>query len=70
MRVGAISMDRGADVFVLVDSVIRQHGIHPSEQVRSLLASAAEQRMREHGEALGVAVPRAMSALVAAAQRR
>ncbi len=70
MGVGAIALDRGADVFGLVDSVIRQHGIHPSEQVRSLLAAAAEQRMREHGEALGVAVPRAMSALVAAAQRR
>jgi hypothetical protein len=70
MGVGAIAMAGGADVFGLVDSVIRQHGIHPSEQVRSLLAAAAEQRMREHGEAFGVAVPRAMSALVAAAQRR
>ncbi|MEI6224785.1 MAG: hypothetical protein WCS72_08520 [Deltaproteobacteria bacterium] len=58
------------DVFDLVDAVIRKHGIHPSEQVRSLLAAAVEQRMREHGEALAIAVPRAMSALVSAAQRR
>jgi hypothetical protein len=53
-----------------VDSVIRQHGVHPSEQVRSLLAAAAEQRMRERGEAFGIAVPRAMAALVTAPQRR
>jgi hypothetical protein len=38
--------------------------------VRSLLAAAAEQRMRERGEAFGIAVPRAMAALVTAAQRR
>jgi len=70
MGVGAIAMDPAGDVFGLVDSVIRQHGVHPSEQVRSLLAAAAEQRMRERGEAFGIAVPRAMAALVTAAQRR
>ena len=69
MGVGATSI-HPAGVFGLVDSVIRQHGILPSEQVRSLLAAAAEQRMREHGEALAVAVPRAMASLVTAAQRR
>ena len=70
MGVGTMAVDRGAAVFGLVDAVIRQHGIHPSEQVRSLLAAAAEQRMKERGEAFGVAVPRAMAALVTAAQRR
>ena len=70
MGVGAIAMNPAGDVFGLVDSVIRKHGIHPNEQVRSLLAAAAEQRMREHGEALGIAVPNAMAALVTAAQRR
>ena len=70
MGVGAIAMHPAGDVFGLVDSVIRQHGIHPNEQVRSLLAAAVEQRMHEHGEPLGTAVPRAMAALVTAAQRR
>ena len=70
MGVGAMTMDPAGDVFGLVDSVIRQHGVHPNEQVRSLLAAAAEQRMRERGEAFGIAVPRAMAALVTAAQRR
>lgn len=71
MGVGAVTMESaGGGVFGLVDSVIRQHGVHPSEQVRSLLASAAEQRMRERGETFGIAVPRAMAALVTAAQRR
>ncbi len=70
MGVGAMAMSPVGDVFDLVDAVIRKHGIHPSEQVRSLLAAAVEQRMREHGEALAIAVPRAMSALVSAAQRR
>jgi hypothetical protein len=70
MGVGAIAMNSAGDVFGLVDSVIRKHGIHPNEQVRSLLAAAAEQRMREHGEAFGTAVSNAMAALVTAAQRR
>ncbi len=70
MGVGAIAMDPAGDVFGLVDSIIRKHGIHPNEQVRSLLAAAAEQRMREHGEAFGIAVPNAMKAIVIAAQRR
>jgi len=70
MGVGAMAMNPVGDMFDLVDAVIRKHGIHPSEQVRSLLAAAAEQRMREHGEAFAIAVPRAMSALVSAAQRR
>jgi hypothetical protein len=70
MGVEARAMNPVVDVPGLVDSIIRQHGVHPSEQVRSLLAAAAEQRMREFGEALGTAVPRAMSALVTAARRR
>ncbi len=70
MGVGAMAMDSGEAVFVLVDAVIRQYGIHPSEQVRSLLAAAAEQRMKERGEEFAVAVPRAMAALVPAARRR
>jgi hypothetical protein len=70
MGVEAMSMVPVTDVSGLVDSVIRQHGVHPSEQVRSLLAAAAEQRMREYGESLGTAVPRAMAALVTAAHRR
>jgi hypothetical protein len=70
MGVGAIAMDPAGDVFGLVDSIIRKHGIHPNEQVRSLLAAAAEQRMREYGEAFGIAVPNAMKAIVTAAQRR
>jgi hypothetical protein len=70
MGVAAMAMNPVGDVFDLVDAVIRKHGIHPNEQVRSLLAAAAEQRMREHGEAFGIAVPRAMAALVSAAQRR
>jgi len=70
MGVEVMAMSPVVDVPGLVDSIIRQHGVHPSEQVRSLLAAAAEQRMREHGEALGTAVPRAMAALVTAARRR
>jgi hypothetical protein len=70
MGVEALAMHPVVDVRGLVDAVIRQHGIHPNEQVRSLLAAAAEQRMREHGEALPIAVPRAMAALVTAARRR
>jgi hypothetical protein len=70
MGVGAMAMNPVGDVRGLVDAVIRQHGIHPNEQVRALLAAAAEQRMAEHGEAIGIAVPRAMAALVTAARRR
>jgi len=70
MGVEAMAMSPVMDVSGLVDSVIRQHGVHPNEQVRSLLAAAVEQRMREHGESLGTAVPRAMAALVTAAHRR
>ncbi len=70
MGVEAMAMHPAVDVRGLVDAVIRQHGIHPSEQVRSLLAAAVEQRMREHGESLAVAVPRAMTALVSAARKR
>jgi hypothetical protein len=38
--------------------------------VRSLLAAAAEQRMREHGEPLSLAVRRAMALLAVSAGRR
>ena len=53
-----------------VDAIIRQYGVHPSADVRALLASAAEQRMAEFGEPFGVAVRRAMAALVTSARRR
>jgi hypothetical protein len=60
----------GKGVLGVVDSLIRQYGIDPSADVRALLAAAAEQRMLEHGEAFGVALPRAMAALVTSARRR
>ena len=64
-------MDRErTGVLGFVDGIIRQYGIHPSADVRALLAAAAEQRMQEHGETLGVALPRAMAALVTSARRR
>jgi len=53
-----------------VDAIIRQHGVHPSADVRALLASAAEQRMAEFGEPFGVAVRRAMAVLATSARRR
>jgi len=60
----------GGGVLGVVDAIIRQHGVNPSEDVRTLLAAAAEQRMLEFGEPLSVAVPRAMAALVTSARRR
>jgi hypothetical protein len=64
-------MDReGGGVLGVVDRVIRQYGLNPSADVRALLAAAAEQRMQEHGEALAVALPRAMASLVTSARRR
>jgi len=59
----------GGGVMGIVDAIIRKYGLHPSEDVRSLLAAAAEQRMREFGEPFAVAVPRAMAALATAARR-
>jgi hypothetical protein len=52
-----------------VDALIRRHGLVPSEDVRSLLARAAEQRMLELGEPFGVAVQRAMTVLALSATR-
>jgi hypothetical protein len=64
-------MDReGGGVLGVVDTIIRQHGVHPSADVRALLAAAAEQRMAEHGESFPVAVSRAMATLVTSARRR
>jgi hypothetical protein len=60
----------GGDVLGTVDAIIRQHGVFPSEDVRSLLAAATEQRMKERGESLALAVPRAMAALVVSARLR
>jgi len=60
----------GEGVLGAVDAIIRQHGILPSEDVRTLLAAAAEQRMREYGEPFAVAVPRAMASLATSARRR
>jgi len=55
---------------VSVDALLRRHGLEPNELTRSLLATAAEQRMRERGEPLAVAVERAVAVLVASAGRR
>lgn len=60
----------GGDVLGVVDAIIRDHGLRPSEDVRSLLAAAAEQRMHEYGEPFAVAVSRAMAALATSARRR
>lgn len=51
-----------------VDAIIRRHGVQPSPEVRSLLAAAAERRMRDRGEPLGLAVERAMALLAASAR--
>ena len=50
--------------------LIRRHGLVPSEDLRSLLARAAEQRMLERGESFAEAVRRAMAALALSAARR
>lgn len=60
----------GGDVLGTVDAIIREHGLFPSEDVRSLLAVATEQRMKERGESFAQAIPRAMAALVCSARVR
>lgn len=65
----AASEAEGFPVLLEVDALIRRHGLVPSEDVRSLLARAAEQRMLELGEPFGVAVQRAMAALALSAAR-
>jgi len=60
----------GRQVMVSVDALLRSHGLEPNDLTRSLLATAAEQRMRETGEPLAVAVRRAVSVLVASARLR
>jgi len=62
--------EAGGGVLGGVDAIIRQYGLYPSEDVRSLLAVAAEQRMREYGEPFALAVPRAMATLATSARRR
>ena len=59
----------GIPVLLDVDALIRRHGLVPSEDLRSLLAKAAEQRMLERGERFEVAVQRAMAALAVSAAR-
>jgi antitoxin component of RelBE/YafQ-DinJ toxin-antitoxin module len=59
----------GFPVLLEVDALIRRYGLVPSEDVRSLLARAAEQRMLERGEPFEVAVQRAMAALALSAAR-
>ena len=59
----------GVPVVLEVDALIRRHGLVPSEDVRSLLARAAEQRMLERGESFGVAVQRAVALLALSATR-
>lgn len=59
----------GVPVLLEVDALIRRHGLVPSEDLRSLLARAAEQRMLERGESFEVAVRRAMAALALSAAR-
>jgi hypothetical protein len=53
-----------------VDELILGYGLHPSEDVRSLLAAATEHRMAEFGEPFGVAVKRAVALLAVSARRR
>jgi hypothetical protein len=55
-------------VLLEVDALIRRHGLVPSEDVRSLLARAAEQRMLERGEPFAVAVQRAVALLALSAR--
>lgn len=65
----AASEAAGFPVLVEVDALIRRHGLVPSEDLRSLLARTAEQRMLELGEPFGVAVQRAMAVLASSAAR-
>jgi len=55
-------------VLLEVDALIRRYGLVPSEDVRSLLARAAEQRMLERGEPFAVAVQRAVALLALSAR--
>lgn len=57
----------GVPVVLEVDALLRRYGLVPSEDVRSMLARAAEQRMLERGEPFGVAVQRAMAMLASSA---
>jgi hypothetical protein len=59
----------GVPVLLEVDALIRRYGLVPSEDLRSLLARAAEQRMLERGESFGEAVQRAMAVLALSATR-
>ena len=59
----------GVPVLLEVDALIRRHGLVPSEDVRSLLARTAEQRMLERGESFDVAVRRAAALLALSATR-
>lgn len=59
----------GFPVLSEVDALIRRYGLVPSEEVRSLLARAAEQRMLERGEPFDLAVQRAMAMLALSAAR-
>jgi len=65
----AAAEEAGVPVLLEVDALIRRHGLVPSEDVRSLLARAAEQRMLERGEPFAVAVQRAMAVLALNAAR-
>jgi len=65
----AAAEEAGVPVLLEVDALIRRHGLVPSEDVRSLLARAAEQRMLERGESFGEAVQRAMALLALSATR-
>ncbi len=60
----------GSELMVSVDALLRSHGLEPNEMTRSLLATATEERMRQRGEPLAVAVRRAVATLVASAGRR
>jgi hypothetical protein len=60
----------GREVMASVDALLRSHGLEPNDLTRSLLATATEERMRERGEPLAVAVRRAIALLVASAGHR
>ncbi len=58
----------GAGVLRQVDDVIRDQGMQPTEEIRAMLAAAAEQRMRDRGEEFSIAVRRAMALLAVTAR--
>jgi len=61
--------DRAAEMLRQADGMLRDHGIHPSAELRSLLAWATDQRMGEFGEPFFLAMERAAAAIAHSALR-